>query len=159
MNHSMAAYKGTSPVFDVRAFFDGPIKGWGLIEGRSSRVLSRFDVDMTGSWAGDTGTLVEHFRYYDGKTQDRTWTIVKKTDGTYSGTASDIIGSAKGASEGTAMRWVYAMDLNVSGRTYRIGFDDWMFQMNDGIVINRSYLKKFGFTVAELTLFMQKQKS
>jgi hypothetical protein len=29
--------------------------------------------------------------------------------------------------------------------------------MNDGILINKSYLKKFGITMAELTLFMQKQ--
>jgi hypothetical protein len=49
------------------------------------------------------------------------------------------------------------MDLDVDGSTYRIRFDDWMWAMNDGVVVNRSYLKKFGFTVAELTLFMQKQ--
>ena len=30
--------------------------------------------------------------------------------------------------------------------------------MNDGVLINRSYLKKFGLTVAELTIFMQKQQ-
>ncbi|MBL6621549.1 MAG: DUF3833 family protein, partial [Rickettsiales bacterium] len=41
---------------------------------------------------------------------------------------------------------------------FRIKFDDWMWQLNDGVVINRSYLKKFGFTIAELTLFMQKTK-
>ena len=51
------------------------------------------------------------------------------------------------------------MDIEVSGKTYKIHFDDWMWLMNDGILINRSYLKKFGFTVAELTLFMQKVES
>ena len=55
------------------------------------------------------------------------------------------------------MRWAYQMDLDVGDNTYRITFDDWMFLMNDGVLINRSYLKKFGITVAELTLFMQKQ--
>jgi hypothetical protein len=30
--------------------------------------------------------------------------------------------------------------------------------MNDGVLINRSYLKKFGITVTKLTIFMQKQK-
>jgi len=55
------------------------------------------------------------------------------------------------------MRWAYRMDLPVGDKTYRITFDDFMFLMNDGVLINRSYLKKFGFTVAELTLFMQKQ--
>jgi hypothetical protein len=49
------------------------------------------------------------------------------------------------------------MDLEVGDKTYRIKLDDWMWQMNDGVLINRSYLKKFGITVAELTLFMQKQ--
>lgn len=29
--------------------------------------------------------------------------------------------------------------------------------MRDGVVMNRSYLKKFGITVAEVTIFMQKQ--
>ena len=49
------------------------------------------------------------------------------------------------------------MKLEVGGTTYDVTFDDWMYAMNDGIVVNRSYLKKFGFRVAELSLFMQKQ--
>jgi hypothetical protein len=65
---------------------------------------------------------------------------------------------ANGHSSGSAMRWAYKMDLPVGDTTYRITFDDWMFLMNDGVLINRSYLKKFGVTVAELTLFMQKQE-
>ncbi|HCQ71641.1 MAG TPA: DUF3833 domain-containing protein, partial [Rhodospirillaceae bacterium] len=69
----------------------------------------------------------------------------------------DIIGTATGHTAGNAMRWAYAMDLDVGEKTYRITFDDWMFLMNDGVLINRSYLKKFGLTVGELTLFMQKQ--
>ena len=53
---------------------------------------------------------------------------------------------------------VDVMDLPVDDKVYRIRFDDWMWQMNDGVLINRSYLKKFGFTVSELTIFMKKQK-
>ena len=30
--------------------------------------------------------------------------------------------------------------------------------MNDGVLINRSHLKKFGITVAEITIVMQKQR-
>jgi hypothetical protein len=55
------------------------------------------------------------------------------------------------------MNWKYSMDITVDNSTYKVKFDDWMWQMNDGIVINRSYIKKFGITVAELTLFMQKK--
>lgn len=113
---------------------------------------------MVGSWeGGDVGTLEEDFRYYNGKTQKRIWTITKRKDGTYEGTAEDIVGKATGATEGSAVKWAYTMDIPMDGKTYRLKLDDWMWQMHDGVLINRSYLKKFGITVAELTLFMQKQ--
>jgi hypothetical protein len=151
-------YKTEQPPFVLEEFFKGPIKGWGVVQGMGGKVLTRFDVTMNGVWVGDTGTLTEHFQYYNGDTQERVWTIKKLPDGTYQGKAADIIDQAVGESSGNAMQWQYRMDLKVGDATYRLTFDDWMFQMHDGIVINRSYLKKFGFTVAELTLFMQKQK-
>jgi len=155
---SMEAYKDTKPNLDLKAYFTGPIKAWGVIQNRSGEVTRRFDVTMHGSWQGDVGTLEESFQYYDGETQKRVWTITKTGDNRYQGTASDILNKANGESNGSAMRWAYKMDLPVGDTTYRITFDDWMFLMNDGVLINRSYLKKFGVTVAELTLFMQKQE-
>ena len=127
------------------------------MQDRSGKVINRFDAVMFGSWQGDTGTLNETFRYYDGKKQERVWTIQKLADGRYSGTASDIIDTAVGTSNGSAVYWNYEMNLPVGDTTYRIRFDDRMWLMNDGVLINRSYMKKFGFTVGELTIFMQKQ--
>jgi hypothetical protein len=150
-------YQNTEPKADIKKYFDGKIKAWGLVQDWRGRVTTRFDVDMVGSWKGDIGTLEEDFRYYDGKTQKRIWTITKKPDGTYEGVAGDIIGKATGATKGSAVNWGYVMDIAVDDTTYRLSLDDWMWQMNDGVLINRSYLKKFGITVAELTLFMQKQ--
>ncbi len=155
---SMEAYKDTKPVLDLKTYFTGPIKAWGVIQNRSGEVTRRFDVTMNGSWKGDVGTLEESFQYYDGETQKRVWTITKTGENRYEGTAGDILDKANGHSNGSAMRWAYKMDLPVGDTTYRITFDDWMFLMNDGVLINRSYLKKFGVTVAELTLFMQKQE-
>lgn len=149
-------YQDTSPKADIQTYFNGPIKAWGIIQDWRGRVISRFDVDMVGEWNGNTGTLKEDFRYYNGETQKRVWTIIKQDDGSYIGQADDIIDRAMGRAEGSALFWNYSMDIPVDGRTYRLKFDDWMWQMNDGVLINRSYLKKFGFTVAELTLFMKK---
>jgi len=168
----MKEYKGSTPEIAFEEFFSGDIKGWGLVQNRSGKVIRRFDVVMKGTWTGDTGMLEETFTYYDGETQKRIWHIKKlgdgkyegraedilgKVDGKYEGRAEDILGKATGETAGSAARWKYSMDLPVGDTTYKITFDDWMFRMNDGIVINRSYLKKFGVTVAELTLFMQKQ--
>ena len=111
----------------------------------------------SGTWNGDKGELKETFVYYDGSTQKRAWQIIRKADGTYEGRASDIIGKADGKSVGGAANWRYHMDISVDNKTYRLNLDDWMWQMNDGVLINRIKLKKFGFTAAELTVFMQKQ--
>jgi hypothetical protein len=95
--HSMDTYKDTKPQADIKTYFNGPIKGWGIIQDWRGRVVSRFDVTMVGKWEGDEGTLTENFVYYDTqKTQQRIWHIKKIADGQYEGTASDILGIAKG---------------------------------------------------------------
>lgn len=151
-------YQGTAPKVDIKTYFNGPIKAWGVVQDWRGRVVASFDVDMVGSWEGDQGKLEEQFRYYNGKTQERTWLITKLDDDRYEGTAGDIIGKASGKQQGNAVNWSYTMDIPVDDTTYRLTLDDWMWQMNDGVLINRSYLKKFGITVAELTIFMQKQE-
>ena len=150
-------YIDAKPTFDLKTYFTGPIKAWGIVQDRSGDVVTRFDITMNGSWEGNRGTLVEDFVYYDGTKQQRIWNIVDRGDGTYEGTASDIIGKAEGISFGNAGQWTYVMDLPVAGSTYRLRFDDWMWAMNDDVLMNRSYMKKFGLTVAEITIFMQKQ--
>jgi hypothetical protein len=154
---SLNYYKGTEPVADIKEYFNGKIQAWGVVQDWRGRVVTRFDVDMVGTWEGNKGILEEDFHYYNGKEQKRIWHITKNEDGTYAGTASDIVGTAQGAQEGSSVNWVYVMDIPVDDTVYRLKLDDWMWQMNDGVMINRSYMKKFGITVAELTLFMKKQ--
>jgi Protein of unknown function (DUF3833) len=156
-NHSLTYYNNTTPKMDIKEYFNGPIKAWGMIQDWRGRVLNRFDLTMIGEWQGDVGTLAEQFYYYTGTTQKRVWHIKKLPDGSYTGTASDILDKAVGKTIGSAARWSYVMNVPVGNTTYRLRFDDWMWQMNNGVLINRSYLKKFGITVAELTIFMQKQ--
>lgn len=151
-------YKNTTPRVDLKEYFNGSIKAWGIVQDWRGRVVNRFEINMVGQWDGDAGTLTENFDYYDGKKQQRVWKILKMPDGTYEGTAFDIIGKATGKTEGNVVHWNYVMDLPVNDKIYHIYFDDWMWAMNEGVLFNRSYLKKFGITVAELTIFMQKQK-
>lgn len=150
-------YEEQLPKADIKEYFNGPIKAWGIIQDRSGNITAKFDVDMVGKWDDNKGVLEEDFRYYDGKTQKRVWNITQLENGKYEGTADDIVGKATGDTHGNMIYWEYTMDVPVDGKTYRLKFDDYMWAMNDGVVINRSYFKKFGFTVAELTLIMQKQ--
>jgi len=155
--HSLTKYDNQKPEMDIKEYFTGPIKAWGIVQNRKGEVVRRFDVDMIGTWEGDIGTLDEDFEYYDGETQKRIWTIKKISNTKFEGRADDILDKATGEINGNAMRWAYQMDLPVGDKTYKVTFDDWMFLMNDGVLVNRSYIKKFGLTMAELTLFMQKQ--
>ena len=154
---SITDYAETKPSLDLKDYFTGSIKAWGIVQDRKGKITRRFDVSMNGSWDGDVGTLREVFNYYDGEIQERVWTIRKISDNKYEGTAKDILKKATGTIQGSTMRWSYKMEVPVKQNVFTLTFDDWMFLMNDGVLINRSYLKKFGFTVAELTLFMQKQ--
>jgi len=84
------------------------------------------------------------------------WRIKALGEGRYSGTAGDIIGTADGQSSGSALRWKYDMLLPVDGDEYQVHFDDWMFLVNDNTIMNQSDIIKFGITVAQVTLVIQK---
>lgn len=156
-SQDLNTYKDEKPSLTIKEYFNGEIKAWGIAQDWRGRVVNRFDIEMIGEWQGDTGILKEKFDFYDGKKQNRVWTITKISNEQYEGKADDILGTAIGETKGSAARWAYTMDLPVDNTTYRVKFDDWMWQMNDGVVINRSYIKKFGITVSELTIFMKKK--
>lgn len=150
------SYQGTMPLMKFDEFFNGPVKGYGIVQDRSGRIIKRFDIDMLGEWKGNKGTLKEHFVYYDGSTQDRVWNIQKQDHDSFIGQASDIIGNATGRSVGSSIQWAYVMQVPVGDKTYNMTFDDWMYMMNDDTVINRSAMKKFGIRFADLTIVMHK---
>ena len=151
-------YLDMQPGFKLEEYFQGPIKAWGIIQDRSGNITARFDAELVGSWEGNKGVLDEVFTYYDsGDVQTRKWEITKLDDMNYQGSAGDIIGTAQGRAYGNAIYWSYEMDVPVGDTSYRLKFDDWIWAMNDGVIVNRSYLKKFGIRVAEITIFMQKQ--
>lgn len=151
-------YKSQQPAFVLESFFDGNVTAWGIVQNRSGQVVQRFVVNIDGSIQDGNLILDESFEYGlgDGPTQ-RVWTLVKNADGTYTGSAGDIAGTATGRSYGNAFNFVYKMDLDVDGSTYRVNFDDWFWAFDDKTMMNRSYVKKFGIVMAEVTIFMQKQ--
>ena len=42
---------------------------------------------------------------------------------------------------------------------FKISFDDWIFLQDENVAINRAKMTKFGFKVAELTVFFYKQSN
>ncbi len=151
------SYRDEKPVLDLREYFDGEIEAHGMFQDRSGKVLKRFNVAIKGSWSGDVGTLEEDFVYSDGTTERRVWTITRIDEHNYIGTAGDVVGEARGEAFGNALRWRYVLALDVDGKTWHMDFDDWMFLVDDKVMLNRSEMRKFGFRVGEVTLSFRKK--
>lgn len=151
------SYRAEIPLLDLRTYFDGEIEASGMFQDRSGKVIKRFNVAIKGSWTGNVGTLEEDFVYSDGTTDRRVWTITKIDEHNYVGTADDVIGEARGEAYGNALRWRYVLALDVDGKTYHVDFDDWMYLIDDNVMLNRSEMRKLGFRLGEVTLAFRKK--
>jgi hypothetical protein len=152
-----ASYAAERPLLDLTTYFAGDIYAWVVFQDRSGKVVRRFTVKMKCSWVGDTGTLDEDFLYSDGKKEKRVWTIRKLPGGRYVGTAGDVVGEAQGIASGNALNWRYTLALQVDGSTWNVEFDDWMFLVDDRVMLNRATMSKFGVRLGEVMLSFTKR--
>jgi Protein of unknown function (DUF3833) len=152
-----SAYKNEKPVLALEEYFNGTIDAWGMFQDRSGKIVKRFSVVMRCTWQGDTGILDEDFSYSDGTQEKRIWTIKKTGPGQYVGTAGDVVGSALGTASGNALFWSYTLALPVDGKVYNVQMDDWMYQMSDKVLLNRTAMSKFGFKLGDITISFYKR--
>lgn len=151
-----ADYAQQSPRLDLRHYFNGPLIAHGLFTDRAGKVQRRFTVKLMGSWQGDEGRLEEDFEYSDGKTERRVWRLSHLGQGRYSGHADDVVGQARGEASGNALRWSYTLRLPVDGQVFEVDFDDWMYLMDEEVMLNMAQMSKFGIRLGEVTLAFRK---
>ncbi len=151
-------YAQQGPKFSFRDYFDGTVDAWGMFQTRDGEAIKRFKVTLKGTWDGPNGTLDEQFVYADGTTEHRVWKIRQTAPGRYTATAGDIVGEAVGDEAGPVIRFAYTMAIPVSGTTYHFQFDDWMYQIDEDVVLNRATMSKFGMRVGEVTLSFRKRR-
>ena len=153
----IADYAAERPTLDLRTYFNGTVDAWGVFTDRSGKVVKRFTVLMQCTWQGDEGVLDEDFTYSDGTKQRRIWRITRHADGRYTGRADDVVGEALGQARGNALRWSYTLALPVDGRVWHVDFDDWMYLMDDKVMLNRAAMSKWGVKLGEVTLSFTKR--
>ncbi|MBE1284370.1 MAG: DUF3833 family protein [Rhodobacteraceae bacterium] len=151
-----ALYAGTGPAFDIRQHLSGDIISEGMIYGPRGHVTSRFVAQMKGTWNGDTGTLSEDFTYDTGNTQRREWRLTMGENGAFTAEADDIIGIATGQHSGATVQMSYKIRLPEASGGHVLNVTDWLYLMENGTVLNRSELRKFGIKVAELVAVMRR---
>ncbi len=154
---SVNDYATEQPALDLRQYFNGIIDAWGIFTDRSGKVVKRFTVVMNCQWNGEQGVLDEDFVYSDGTRQKRIWTLTHLGDGRYSGQAGDVVGTAQGSTRGNAFNWRYTLALPVNDQVWQVQFDDWMYLMNEQVMLNKASMSKFGIFLGEVTLSFTKR--
>jgi len=153
-------YANQQPALKLQEFFNGRIDAYGIFTKRSGEVVKRFKVVIDARWETvdgvPTGTLDEAFEYADGTRQRRVWTIREVKPLHYVGTAADVVGEATGQASGNALNWRYTLSLPVDGSVYEVQFNDWMYLIDQKVMLNRASMRKFGIELGEVTLSFHK---
>jgi hypothetical protein len=141
----------------LEEYFEGETTAYGLFEDRFGKVRRQFKVDITGEVEGNRLTLTEKFVYDDGERDTRVWEIDILGNGQYRGTAGDVPVPAVGQVSGNAFNWKYRVDLKVGDSVWNVGFNDWMFLMQDGVLLNRAYVTRYGIEIGQVTIAFNKK--
>jgi hypothetical protein len=145
-------YQNSKPKLDIRNYFNGDLKVFGILKNRQGEITRKFTANINGEWQGNKGKLTEHFIFDDGETQDRVWIIQFEDDNKFTATAGDVIGTAYGMQSGNSLKMEYKLDIPYKNSKIAINIEDWLYLIDDKHLINESKLKKFGFTVGYLTI-------
>jgi hypothetical protein len=151
-------YRAEQPPLELPRYFAGTLEGHGVVLDRGGQVQRRFVVVIKGSWEGDTGVLDEDFTWSDGAKERRVWTLRRAAgDGSrWTGTAADVVGVAQGTVAGNALNWRYTLDLDTGSGRYNVKFDDWMFLVDERVMLNRAVMSYFGVRVGEVLISFRK---
>lgn len=133
--------------FSLEGFFAGRTTAEGSF--RAITGLQRtFTVSLHGKWDGRILTLREDFIFDDGTRDRKTWRFVRTGPDSYRGTREDVVGETLVKIDGNVARFSYLVYLDAANRRNKARFHDTMTLRDDGTVLNRAYVTKFGFPVA-----------
>ncbi|MEP1929988.1 DUF3833 domain-containing protein [Shimia sp.] len=148
-------YINSGPAFSLKTHLSGEILSEGLIFGPNGKMTNSFVAKMFGRWDGNTGTLSEEFTYSNGKQQSRKWYLTLGEANTFTATADDIIGLARGSVSGSTIKMEYKIKLPEESGGHTLTVTDWLYLTSNGVIMNRSEMRKFGIKVAELIATMR----
>ena len=149
--NQIKAYEKNDPLLKMEEYFSGPVKGYGLIQKYMGGVRRRFTVDMHGQWIGNQGTLDEDFVYDNGEKQHRQWRLTRTDAHHFTALADDVTGITHGEQYGNAIHMVYVLQIPYNGSTLSVTMDDWLYRVNDQVVLNNAVMKKFGIPIGRIT--------
>jgi hypothetical protein len=141
------------PTMAPQDWMTGTVDGYGFIIDRFGNVQSQFHAHEVGNWNPSTQsiTLTEKITYLQNsraKPTFRIWHFTQVAPGEWTGTASDVIGTAKATQQGNAWHLVYRQFLPVHGHQVAVTVDDWRIREDERVALDRATISKLGLCLA-----------
>ena len=136
----------------LESFFAGRTQGDGVFINSWTKSERRFQVVIDGTWDGCVLALSESYAYDDGLCEQKSWRLQQTAPGVFSGTYDDTIGPASIWSEGPVVRLHYRLKL----AGIALDFNETMTLRDDGSVIDKARVTKWGVPVGRLEVVMRR---
>ena len=145
-----ADYAQATPSFVPASTLAGRYLSEGMLFDYTGKVRAIFKAEMVGEFNETGGTLKEHFIYDSGREDFREWTLTFIDDYNFTATAPDVTGEAKGVASGNTLKMTYTLNLPEDAGGVSLSVTDWMYLTDEGTILNRSQMHKFGVKAVEL---------
>ena len=89
----------------------------------------------------------------------RVWNLKKTANNEWGGTSDGVIGTAHGVVSGNALKWSYRYNLILEDsflNKLSVDFDDWMFLVENDVLMNRAVFSKFGLKLGTVIITFKK---
>lgn len=148
----------TRPVTLDQAFLgrkrgEGHFRVW--LTGDERRFTARLDGRL--SQGGKRLTVVEDFLYDDGQKDRLTWVFDRAGPGRWTGRREDTVGLAQVVEENGLIRLTYTADFRSLSGVTRLGFEDVIYQREDGVIVNDAVVSRSGIPVASVRFVIREQ--
>lgn len=136
----------------LESFFAGRTVGHGVFVNSWTKSERRFHLVIDGTWDGRVLALAESYVYEDGLREQKSWRLQQTAPGVFTGMYDDTIGPASIWSDGPVVRLQYRLKL----AGIALDFDETMALRDDGTVVDRARVTKWGIPVGRLEVVMRR---
>ena len=149
---SAKGFTPPGPALDPGAFFTGHERSWGVIEDRGGAPTAVITTDCLGEPEGEDGVhMVQTLTVGRDAPTRREWHLRRTGRNRFEATASDMVGTAHGTTDGRSFHWRWNLAASPGDPLLNVAMHQWMYLMDDGSVVNRTTITKLGVTLAEVT--------
>jgi hypothetical protein len=147
----VGSFRSTAPAIDPIQFFTGHVASWGVLENRSGEPTRIVTTDCTGEAGDGTLRMTQRLTIGQDAPATRTWQMRRAGPGRYEATANDMVGVARGEAAGRAFHWTWTLAASPGNSLKNVAMDQWWYLLDDGSMLNRTTIRKFGVILAEVS--------